>query len=84
MDELYCPPLWPERLIDLIHPPHGPLPDPWKIRETDAILVALNLYHTATFVPDKGASRELQRIAVAQLKDATAQFERQAFRDLEQ
>ena len=64
-------------------PPHGPLPDPWKVQVTDALLVAINLYHTAPYVTDQGASRELQRMAVAQLKAATAQFEQQALKELE-
>lgn len=84
MDDIpLCPTVWPELLIDIIRPPHGPLPDPWKVRVTDAILVAINLYHTAPYVTDQGDSRELQRMAVAQLKNATAQFERQALKELE-
>ena len=78
-----CGTVWPQHLIDIIlHRPH-PEPDPWKIEVTDAILVAINLYHTAPFVTDQGASRELQRMAVAQLKAATAQFEQQALKELE-
>jgi hypothetical protein len=78
-----CPTVWPEHLIDIIRHHHGPLPDPWKVQVTDAILVAINLYHTAPFVTDQGSSKELQRIAVAQLKAATDQFEQQALKELE-
>lgn len=78
-----CPTVWPEHLIDIIRRHQGPLPDPWKIQVTDALLVAINLYHTAPYLTDQGASRELQRIAVAQLKVATAQFEQQALKELE-
>jgi len=53
------------------------------VQVTDALLVAINLYHTAPYVTDQGASRELQRMAVAQLKAATAQFEQQALKELE-
>ena len=86
MDEiLYCGTVWPQHLIDIIrHLPHqGPSPEPWKVQMTDAILVAINLYHTAPFVTDQEAGKELQRMAVAQLKAATAQFEQQALRELE-
>ena len=84
MDEFpYCGTVWPQHLIDIIRHHLGPSPDPWKVQVTDAILVAINLYHTAPFVTDQGASRELQRMAVAQLKAATAQFEQQALKELE-
>lgn len=84
MDEIpFCGTVWPQHLIDIIRHHHGPFPDPWKVQVTDAILVAINLYHTAPFVTDQGASRELQRTAVAQLKAATAQFEQQALKELE-
>ena len=81
MDEVpFCGTVWPQHLIDIILHHHGPPPDPWKVQVTDAILVAINLYHTAAFVTGQGASRELQRMAVAQLKAATAQFEQQALK----
>ncbi len=84
MDDIpLCPTVWPEHWIDLIRPPHGPFPEPWKVLATDAILVAINLYHTAPYVTNQGDSRELQRMAVAQLKAATAQFEQQALKELE-
>jgi hypothetical protein len=84
MDEVpFCGTVWPQHLIDIILPHHGPVPDPWKVQVTDAILVAINLYHTAPYITDQGASKELQRMAVAQLRAATAQFEQQALKELE-
>jgi len=79
----FCGTVWPQHLIDIIRHKPGPHPEPWKVQVTDAILVAINLYHTTPYVTDQGASRELQRMAVAQLRAATAQFEQQALKFLE-
>ncbi len=89
MDDIpFCGNVWPDHLIDLIlkrrHPEPGPFPEPWKVQVTDALLVALNLYHTAPYLTDPKAGKELQRIALDQLKEATAQFEQNALKELGQ
>jgi hypothetical protein len=76
-----CSNVWPDHLYDMIFHRSalaGPPPDPWKVTSTDAILVALNLYHTAEYVPDPDRGRELRIIALEQLKWATTEFVQQA------
>lgn len=74
-----CGNVWPDHLIEMIRTLLGPAPlgsnpNRWKVTLTDQILVALNLYHTAEYLADLGRGDELRKIALEQLKVATADF----------